>query len=103
MTNDGAEASDFWRGKRVVVTGGSGFLGSYVVELLKARGCSTPWIPRSREYDLRREPDIVRLLATAQPDVILHLAAMVGGIGANMENPARFLFDNLIMGTQLIE
>ena len=94
--------AEFWPGKRVVVTGGAGFLGSFVVDALRARGVE-PVVPRSREHDLRREPDITRLLATARPDVIIHLAAVVGGIGANRENPGRFFYDNLIMGTQLME
>jgi GDP-L-fucose synthase len=99
----GAWPTDFWRDKRVVVTGGGGFLGSYVLEFLKERGCPNPSVPRSRDYDLRREPDIVRLLEESRPDVILHLAAVVGGIGANRENPGRFLYENLMMGVQLIE
>src|SRR5882672_2260079 len=99
----GAWPTDFWRDKRVVVTGGGGFLGSYVLELLKERGCPNPFVPRSREYDLRREADIVRLLEESRPDVILHLAAVVGGIGANRENPGRFFYENLMMGAQLME
>ncbi len=95
--------TDYWRGKRVVVTGGAGFLGSYVVELLKERGCPNPAIPRSRECDLRRQPDIVRLLDRVRPDVVLHLAAVGGGIGANRENPGRFFYDNLMMGVELME
>lgn len=95
--------TDFWRDKRLVITGGGGFLGSYVVESLKERGCPNPFVVRSRDYDLRRESDIVRLLETAQPDVIIHLAAVVGGIGANRENPGRFFYENLMMGTQLME
>src|SRR6266403_2398290 len=99
----GAWPTDFWRDKRVVVTGGGGFLGSYVLELLKERGCPNPFVPRSREYDLRQEPHIVRLLEESRPDVILHLAAVVGGIGANRENPGRFFYENLMMGAQLME
>jgi GDP-L-fucose synthase len=91
-----------WQGRRVVVTGGGGFLGSFVVDALRARG-SEPVVPRSAQYDLRREADIVRLLEVARPDVIIHLAAVVGGIGANRENPGRFFYDNLIMGAQLME
>src|SRR4030095_602444 len=99
----GAWPTDFWRDKRVVVTGGGGFLGSYVLEFLKERGCPNPSVPRSRDYDLRREGDIVRLLEASRPDVILHLAAVVGGIGANRENPGRFFYENLMMGVQLME
>jgi GDP-L-fucose synthase len=95
--------TDFWRDKRLVVTGGGGFLGSYVVELLKERGCHDPVVARSRDHDLRRESDIVALLETARPHVIIHLAAVVGGIGANRENPGRFFYENLMMGTQLME
>jgi GDP-L-fucose synthase len=95
--------SSFWANKRVVVTGGAGFLGAAVVDALGRHGCPPPFVPRSREYDLRREPDIVRMLKVARPDVVIHLAAVVGGIGANRENPGRFFYDNLIMGAQLIE
>ena len=92
----------FWAGKRVVVTGGAGFLGSFVVEALRGRDVEA-FVPRSREYDLRKESDIARMLAAARPDLIIHLAAVVGGIGANRANPGRFFYDNLIMGAQLIE
>ena len=87
----------------MVVTGGAGFLGACVVDTLVERGCPPPFVPRSREYDLRREADIVRMLEAARPDVVIHLAAVVGGIGANRENPGRFFYDNLMMGAQLIE
>ena len=86
-----------------MVTGGAGFLGSFVVEALRERGCVAPFVPRSRDYDLRREADIARMLADTRPDLIIHLAAVVGGIGANRENPGRFFYDNLIMGAQLME
>jgi GDP-L-fucose synthase len=93
----------FWRDRRVVVTGGAGFLGSFVVERLRALGCTNIVVPRTRDYDLRHETAIVRLLDDAQPDLIIHLAAVVGGIGANRENPGRFFFENLVMGVHLME
>jgi GDP-L-fucose synthase len=93
----------FWRGKRVVVTGGAGFLGTFVVDALRRLGCPPPFVPRSRQYDLRKEADIARMLEAARPEIIIHLAAVVGGIGANRDNPGRFFYDNLMMGVQLIE
>src|SRR6202521_3717702 len=95
--------AEFWGAMRVVVTGGAGFLGSFVVEALRERGCPPPFVPRSAEYDLRKQADIERMLADARPDLVVHLAAVVGGIGANRENPGRFFYDNLIMGAQLVE
>ncbi len=89
--------------KRIVVTGGSGFLGVPVVNLLRARGCGQVFAPRSRDYDLRDQQAIERLFSDARPHVIIHLAAVVGGIGANRENPGRFFYDNAIMGIQLME
>lgn len=88
---------------RVIVTGGAGFLGAYVVEKLRQRGCQHIAIPRRATCDLRREADIVRLLEETRADVIIHLAAIVGGIGANRERPGEFFYDNLIMGVQLME
>lgn len=93
--------SEHWTDRRVVVTGGAGFLGSQVVHLLQAAGAET-FAPRSVEYDLRSLPDIHRLLADTRPDVVVHLAARVGGIGANRDHPGEFFYDNLIMGTQLL-
>jgi GDP-L-fucose synthase len=93
----------FWDKKRVMVTGGSGFLGSFVVEKLKARGCGEVFIPRSRDYDLVDNRACGRVYEDARPDIVIHLAASVGGIGANMENPGRFFFENLLMGVQMME
>src|SRR3989442_7691453 len=87
---------------RVLVTGGAGYLGSRVVDALKGRGCRSPFVPRSRDYDLRRSEDIERVLRDARPDMVIHLAARVGGIGANRSHPAEFFYDNLLMGTQLL-
>jgi GDP-L-fucose synthase len=95
--------SEFWKDKRVVVTGGAGFLGSYVVEKLQERGCENIFVPRSKDYDLTREEAIIRLLKDTKPHMIIHLAAVVGGIGANRENPGSFFYKNLMMGVQLIE
>ena len=92
----------FWNDKRVCVTGGAGFLGSAIVEELRLRGCAHVAIPRSREFDLRTLDAVQRLYAEARPDMVIHLAAIVGGIGANSARPAEFLYDNLMMGTQLM-
>ncbi len=93
----------FWSDKRVVVTGGAGFLGSFVVEGLQARGAKHVIVPRSAEYDLVDIEAVRRLYRDARPDLVLHLAAQVGGIGANRDNPGKFFYDNLMMGVQLIE
>ena len=89
--------------KRVLVTGGSGFLGSYVVAGLRARGCNQVFVPHRADYDLRDRNAIVRLYTAARPDVVIHLAAVVGGIGANRANPGRFFYDNAVMGIELME
>src|SRR5260370_27037750 len=91
------------RTKKIIVTGGSGFLGQHVMALLQRLGCTNLFVPRSKQFDLTREQDVQRLLAQERPQVVLHLAALVGGIGANRLNPGSFLYANLIMGTQLIE
>ena len=93
----------FWKDKRVVVTGGAGFLGRAVVKRLKQRGCRYIFVPRKGEFDLRELPAIKRLFRIAQPNTIIHLAAVVGGIGANRRNPATFFYDNLMMGVQFME
>jgi GDP-L-fucose synthase len=93
----------FWASRRVVVTGGAGFLGSFVVEKLRERGAEFVFVPRRQEYDLREAAAIRRLYEQTRPDVIIHLAAVVGGIGANRRHPGRFFYDNAIMGIQLIE
>jgi GDP-L-fucose synthase len=90
-------------GKRIVVTGGSGFLGSHVVEELRAHRPAELFVPRRREYDLVQREGCRRLVQDARPDLVVHLAARVGGIGANRENPGAFFFDNLMMGVQLVE
>jgi GDP-L-fucose synthase len=90
-------------GSRIMVTGGAGFLGQRVVERLGPAGAASVFVPRSRDYDLRERAAIEGALRDGRPDMVIHLAAVVGGIGANRANPGRFFFDNAIMGLQLIE
>jgi len=89
--------------KRIVITGGAGFLGRHVVEELRRINCNHLFVPRSRDYDLRKLEQVRRLYDEAKPDVFIHLAAVVGGIGANRENPGRFFYENLVMGVELME
>lgn len=91
-----------WNDKRVVVTGGAGFLGTFVVDKLRSEGAEV-FVPRSRRYDLREKAAILEMLHDAKPQVIFHLAAVVGGIGANQKNPGSFFYDNAMMGIQLME
>lgn len=88
---------------RILVTGGSGFLGRRVIAQLAARGCAQVHAPRSSEYDLRDPAAVARLLRDTRPELVIHLAAVVGGIGANRERPGEFFYDNLMMGAQLME
>jgi len=93
----------FWTDKTVLVTGGGGFLGQHVLAKLRTAGCEKVIAPRKRECDLREREQVARLLKDAEPDLIIHLAAVVGGIGANRLHPGEFFYDNAIMGIELIE
>jgi GDP-L-fucose synthase len=92
-----------WSKERVVVTGGAGFLGGFVLEELRRRGARDVFVPRSADYDLVEMDAVRKLYRDARPTLLVHLAARVGGIGANRENPGKFFYDNLMMGVQLIE
>ena len=94
--------SSFWNKKRVCVTGGAGFLGSFVCEKLAQRGAAEIFVPKIEDYNLVEKSSIKKMLDDSKPDIIIHLAAQVGGIGANMLHPADFFYDNLMMGVQLI-
>src|SRR6266480_4553469 len=95
--------ADYWSQRRVVVTGGHGFLGSYVVEALRARGAAHVFAPERERYDLRRLEAVEGMYRDMRPNIVIHLAAVVGGIGANRERPGEFFYDNLMMGVQLME
>jgi dTDP-glucose 4,6-dehydratase/GDP-L-fucose synthase len=104
MTDWHRETADYWNGKSVMVTGGAGFLGSHLVEELERRSDRVDiFVPRSDEYDLRNRSEIRQALTDSDPDVVIHLAATVGGIGANRKNPGKYFYENAIMGIELIE
>jgi GDP-L-fucose synthase len=96
-------SSGFWSRRRVMVTGGTGFLGGHVVDRLREAGCREVFVPRRAEYDLTEPQAVARAYRDARPDVVLHLAAEVGGIGANRDHPGQFFYRNMIMGLQMIE
>lgn len=93
----------YWDGRRVLVTGGGGFLGGFIVEKVSEKKPASVFVPRSADYDLRDRAAVTRCLRDARPDIVIHAAAVVGGIGANRSHPGKFFYDNAIMGIQLIE
>lgn len=96
-------SNNFFQKKRVVVTGGAGFLGQYVTAGLERRGCKNILVPKIEDYNLVKAEDTKRMYDDMAPDIVIHLAAVVGGIGANREHPGKFFYENLMMGVQLIE
>ncbi|MGD1043603.1 MAG: NAD-dependent epimerase/dehydratase family protein, partial [Sedimentisphaerales bacterium] len=95
--------SDFFKDRRIVVTGGAGFLGGYIIDGLQKRGCENILVPKIEDYNLVNLPDVVRMYDDMKPDIVIHLAAVVDGIGANRQHPGKFFYENLMMGAQLIE
>ena len=93
----------FWEKKRVTVTGGAGFLGSYVAKKLEERGCRSIFVPRSKDYDLVNYEACKKVYEDSRSNIVIHLAARVGGIGANRENPGKFFYENLMMGVQMMD
>lgn len=102
MNPEWPDSKEFWQDKRVTVTGGAGFLGSFVVDKLRERGAADIFVPRKRDYDLVQKEAILEMLHDGRPDLIIHLAASVGGIGANLVHQAEYFYENLMMGTQLL-
>ena len=102
MNQNYPDPKEFWAHRRVCVTGGAGFLGSFVQETLRERGAADIFIPHIEDYDLTQQKDIEGMLADSKPDIIIHLAALAGGIGANRERPAEFFYKNLMMGVPLM-
>ena len=102
MNPEWPDSQEFWRDKRVTVTGGAGFLGSFVVEKLREGGAADIFVPRKQDYDLVQREAVLEMLHDARPDLIIHLAASVGGIGANLVHQAEYFYENLMMGTQLL-
>jgi GDP-L-fucose synthase len=95
--------SEFFKDRRIVVTGGAGFLGGYIIDGLQKRGCKNILVPKIEDYNLVNLSDVVRMYDDMKPDIVIHLAAVVGGIGANRQHPGKFFYENLMMGVQLIE